>query len=76
MRPISRTLFCDNCNCETVHTQLLTGPSASVNPSPACRAPRTTRNAMGMNCKMLKNESWIYLVCAVGALVTLVATMA
>ena len=31
---------------------------------------------MGMNCKMLKNESWIYLVCAVGALVTLVATMA
>jgi len=25
---------------------------------------------------MLKNESWIYLVCAVGALVTLVATMA
>ena len=31
---------------------------------------------MGMNCKMLKIESWIYLVCAVGALVTLVATMA
>ena len=31
---------------------------------------------MGLNYKMLKNEGWIYLVCAVGALVTLVATMA
>ena len=31
---------------------------------------------MGMNLKMLKIESWIYPVCAVGALVTLVATMA
>lgn len=31
---------------------------------------------MGTNCKMLKNESWIYLVCAVAALVSLGAAMA
>ncbi len=31
---------------------------------------------MGMYCKMLKNESWIYLVCVFGAMVTLVALMA
>ena len=32
--------------------------------------------ALDANCKMLKNESWVYLVCAISALIMLGAAMA